>query len=288
MRLVRVEPRAHEDGVLLKLERAGDALELIVRRRELGRDALAYSDDWELVVLQRDDAPRDKPAIASILQAADGIEELTALAEPERLADYVPRVTDRAVDQETAALLARYRPPRLLRSRLVLADWRAAVDVAGKVVAYLCQAHPPARRSEISVCDVGAGLGILVGLLREAGFSRAQGIDRMRHRVLAAKLAGLPIEYADARALDHLFGAEHLDAASFVRVFDAPEVTPQQARQMLEASARAIRPGGALLIGAPGGLSGADLGRLRLRRVRWDNPSCWGQHLQVFRKPDPT
>jgi 2-polyprenyl-3-methyl-5-hydroxy-6-metoxy-1,4-benzoquinol methylase len=287
MYLARVEPRAHEDGVLLVLERAGHGLELIVRRRALGHEALAWSDDWELLVPHRDDDPRDKLAMAAVLRTADGIEGLTALAEPDYLADYVPRVIEKAVHTETMAVLTGYRPPRLIRSRLFAgAAWEGALEEAGKVVSYLCESHPPELRSEISVCDVGAGLGLLVGVLRAAGFSGAHGVDRMWHRVLAAKLAGLPVEYADARDLDQHVGLQHLDAVSFVRVFDAPDVTPRCARRMLKASSRALRAGGVLLIGAPGRLFLADLENLGLRRVRWDNPPCWGQHLQVFRKTE--
>jgi SAM-dependent methyltransferase len=130
-----------------------------------------------------------------------------------------------------------YRPgePRLSRGvgPLLRAFARERLALLGELVS------PPAR-----VLDAGAGRGRFVAAARAAGYD-AFGVEPSARGASAAASLGVPVQRASIEAAE--IEERSLDAITLWHVLEHLD-SPAEA---IEASARWLRPGGALLVGVP-------------------------------------
>ena len=100
--------------------------------------------------------------------------------------------------------------------------------------------------------DAGCGAGFLVWSLREMGYRNSTGVDASETMVAACRANGIPVIHANA--LDHLRDSvgqyDCILANDFVEHLDKTT-----SFEFLRLAARALRPGGRVLIAVPNALS---------------------------------
>jgi len=250
------EIEALRDGRLPRLEASAErthaAIQAVVADLERVRDVGLPE------VLQRVDSLA--VGLAGVQALAEEVRDRRLPALSSRLDALVARLHEELA--ETAGLLdrvvagepLRISAPPALEARLpqaVLAASRAFAEtfrgseeeIAGRVAE-----HVGLLRGREPVLDLGCGRGELLRLLRSAGIE-ASGVDTDPAMVEACRRAGLAVAEADAvaaleaRPAGSLGGVvalhlvEHLPAAAWMR--------------LVEVAARALRPGGVLLVESP-------------------------------------
>lgn len=144
------------------------------------------------------------------------------------------------------------------RTRLYAAYVRASAGSIDQVPAlesrqpYLQQVidrHFPGQRSA-SILEVGCGSGALIKFARDAGYTNINGVDRSPEQVALARRLGLDcVEEGDALAAIAATPPGALDA---VIAFDVVEhLTKPEVLDFLDATLRALRDGGRLILHVP-------------------------------------
>jgi len=127
-----------------------------------------------------------------------------------------------------------------------------ATDDAGykrhaRVLRQILLPHLPTSR-DAEILDVACGIGYVVEMLREAGYSNTRGIDISTTQVEVAKARGLPVVQADV--FEYLADVdETLDAIvafDFIEHLDRDELL-----DFLEQALHSLRPGGRLIVKTP-------------------------------------
>jgi SAM-dependent methyltransferase len=144
---------------------------------------------------------------------------------------------------------------------------------------------PPHR--EAPILDLGCGAGHFVRFLRNAGYTRVEGVDRSAHEVSRAVAAGVDgVRCVDAgeRLAGSVAEFEAIVALNFFEHLRKDEIV-----SLLRLAFTALRPGGRLLVVTPNALSPFG-GATRY----WDfshetgfTPASWRQlaRLTGFREP---
>jgi SAM-dependent methyltransferase len=100
------------------------------------------------------------------------------------------------------------------------------------------------------ILELGCGAGHLLELLREHGFTRAEGVDLSAEQVELAVARGVPARVADAREQLASHEGEYaaILAFDFIEHFDRDELL-----ELAASILRALAPGGRLLLQTPNG-----------------------------------
>lgn len=227
--------------------------------------------------------PRSEAEIARSVEAASPgagrlRRTLARIAEPLARAqrgfnDAILKVTDHLserVDAAAARAEAAERRARELEERLLRLERRGSGAAAATVAAqprqdalpdyfgYEARMRAPSDevrerqrpyvellRGHEPVLDVGAGRGELLQLLAEAGIA-ARGVDANADMVSFARGEGVDIEQADL--LDALASVEEATLGAVTALQVAEHLPPAALARFLELAARAVRPGGLLVV----------------------------------------
>jgi len=135
------------------------------------------------------------------------------------------------------------------RSGLGLGDVSTEADPARYVLRRLMPAHLPKDKNAL-ILDLGCGSGMLVHLLRQAGYPNAVGIDTSREQVAGAKAAG--IGGVERRELLGFLRDAASESAAAVITWDVIEhLRKDETLELAEQIARVLGPGGRWIIHVP-------------------------------------
>jgi SAM-dependent methyltransferase len=146
------------------------------------------------------------------------------------------------------------------RSGLGLASVSSEADSAKYIVRRLLRGYVPKDR-EVRILDLGCGSGMLVHLLRQAGYQNAIGVDSSAEQVAAAKTAGITgMEQGDL--LEFLRNTSSGTVAVVITWDVIEHLFKDETLDLAEQIARVLRPGGRWVIHVPNGES-PFFGRIR-------------------------
>ena len=146
------------------------------------------------------------------------------------------------------------------RSGLGLAAVSSEADSTKYILRRLLRGYVPNDRAA-PILDLGCGSGMLVHLLRQAGYQNAVGVDTSVEQVAGAKAAGITgIEQGDL--LEFLRNTSSGSVAVVITWDVIEHLFKDESLDLAEQIARVLRPGGRWIIHVPNGDS-PFFGRIR-------------------------
>jgi SAM-dependent methyltransferase len=116
-----------------------------------------------------------------------------------------------------------------------------------RVLSQILLPYCPAAR-DATILDIGCGVGYAIEMLLDAGYSDVRGVDLSPDQVARAAARGLPVVRGDA--FESLADVHQVYDAIIALDF-IEHLVPDELLRFLEAAARALRPGGRLIVKTP-------------------------------------
>lgn len=133
------------------------------------------------------------------------------------------------------------------------------------------------KNSEAFIIDVGCGMGLALGFLKDSGFRNLEGVDTDAGQIKLACEAGLPGKLVENTAT---YLAEKKGSAECILCLDVLEHIPKAKQiQFLLGIYEALKPKGRLLLTVPNANSSVGM---RWRYNDWTHTTCFTEHSLDF------
>ncbi|MFZ3323614.1 MAG: methyltransferase domain-containing protein [Usitatibacter sp.] len=121
----------------------------------------------------------------------------------------------------------------------------------GRQLKYYLRGWLPARK-DAAIFELGSAYGRLLNLLKSEGYTRFTGSDVSEDQVRLARQMGVPVEFGDGVAMLE----SRTEALDLIVAIDVIEhLTKPEIVRFFNAAARALRPGGRIILQTPNAAS---------------------------------